>query len=303
MGSLKIESSRSVSKVAVSKVAVSKVAVSVIAMVGSAVGCGSTPVEAAGKKDPGVLVTDRNLSEISGCGVSSINPGIIWVHNDSGDAARAYAVDSKTGNTVFTVSLKDVEANDIEDMTLYNGRIYLADIGDNGSSRKNVRIQSFVEPKIPVAKAGNGKPSVKVTAKTRKLTYEGGSRDAEAFFVDSDGMMVVVDKATGRVFRAGSDDVLRPVASTNLALVTGASRTVDGRTVLLRTYFAVFRYTRAATAGFDDVWKSEPSTVEGPFLPQAEAICVEPDGTAAWTVSEGQGGSVRFYRMPLVAAK
>ncbi len=275
------------------------VRVSLLLFAGSALALlngSSTLVVAATKPTAGVLVQDRSLSEISGCGVSSINPGVIWVHNDSGDAAQAYAVSSTTGKTVLTASLSGVEATDIEDMALYNGKLYLADIGDNAGKRKSVRIQSFAEPKVPGSKK---KTSVKVTAQTRTLTYEDGPHDAEAFFIDTDGTMVIVTKSIGRVYRAGADDVLKPVASLNIPLVTGADRSTDGKSVLIRTYITILRYDRSGDGPFDAVWKAKPTAVVGPFLAQAEAVCIEPGNKAAWTMSEGQGGAVLMYRLPL----
>ncbi len=271
------------------------IAVSLIAMVGwqrAGVAAGVDPV-----KD-GVVVKDRRLSEISGCGVSSLTPNIIWVHNDSGDAARAYAVSSTSGKTLLTVELKDTQATDNEDMDIYNGRVYLADIGDNKAKRKTVSVSSFAEPKIP-AEGVKVARTVTVTPTTRTLTYEDGAHDAEAFLIDTNGAMVVITKSEGRVYRAGSDDVLRSVINLNLPLVTGASRSTDGRTVLLRTYLAVLRFDRPAKGAFDDVWTSKAKGVSGPLLAQAEAICIEPSAAAAWTTSESNGGAVRLFRLPL----
>jgi hypothetical protein len=246
----------------------------------------------------GVVVKDRRLTEISGCGVSPLTPNIIWVHNDSGDAARAYAISTTSGQTLLTVNLKDTEATDNEDMDIYDGHVYLADIGDNKAKRTSIRVSSFAEPTVP-AQGAKAARSVSVAPITRMLTYEDGPHDAEAFLVDPTGAMVIVTKTDGHVYRADRDDVLRSVLKLDLPLVTGATRSVDGRMVLLRTYLSVLRFDRPAKGSFDDVWKSKAKVVAGPLLAQAEAICIEPNGAAAWTTSESNGGAVRLFRLPL----
>jgi hypothetical protein len=254
-------------------------------------------VGAANATRDGVVVADRGLDEISGCAVSRSSKDMLWVHNDSGDSSRAYAVSLVTGKTMLTVSLKNTEATDNEDMAFHDGRIYLADIGDNKGKRKSVHIASFVEPKLP-AKAAAAKV-VKVEVKNRVLTYEDGPHDAEAFLIDPDGAMVIVTKSDGAVYRAGVDNVLHKVASIGVPLVTGADISPDGRFVLIRTYLGVLRYDRPAKSTFDAVWKTTPLPVAGPTLQQPEAVCIEPTTTAAWTTTESRGGEVRLYRLPL----
>ncbi|HCL69480.1 MAG TPA: hypothetical protein DIC65_00410, partial [Actinobacteria bacterium] len=39
---------------------------------------------------------DRRLTEISGMAASLMHENVVWVHNDSSDAARLYALDLET---------------------------------------------------------------------------------------------------------------------------------------------------------------------------------------------------------------
>src|SRR6185503_14763457 len=90
---------------------------------------------------PGEQITrfPAELDEISGMSQSRGNPNIFWVHNDSGDQARVYAVNRK-GVLVGTYLLDGASAVDWEDMAMGpapGGRsyLYLADIGDNSARR------------------------------------------------------------------------------------------------------------------------------------------------------------------------
>jgi hypothetical protein len=244
----------------------------------------------------GVLLTDENLSEISGCAISAKNDGIVWVHNDSGDKARVYAVNSSTGNTVGTVTLKGVKASDFEDMSVAKNRLYIGDIGDNGAKRKNVQVHSVAEPVVDATQVDQ-KWTLK--ASTQVLTYEGGARDAEALLVDPAGALVVVTKSAGEVMRADAKNVFRPVARTNLPLVTGASMEPDGKGVLIRTYIGVFRFRAPSGKPFDALWAAKPRIVPAPGLPQAEAVCVAPNGKSAFTITEGRGGTLRLVKLSL----
>jgi hypothetical protein len=243
-----------------------------------------------------VLLTDRKLSEISGCVVSAKNDGIVWVHNDSGDKARVYAVSSSTGDTIGTVTLKGVKATDFEDMSVSKNRLYLGDIGDNGADRKNVKVHSVAEPVVDLSKTSQ-KWTLKAT--TQELTYDGGPRDVEALLVDPAGALVVITKSAGEVMRADAKNVFRLVANTNLPLVTGASMEPDGKGVLVRTYIGVFRYRVPSGKAFDAMWTAKPRVVPAPSLPQAEAVCVAPDGKSAFTITEGRGGTVRLVKLTL----
>src|SRR6185295_9973799 len=85
-----------------------------------------------------------SLNEISGMGQSRSNPDIFWVHNDSGDMPRVYAV-NRSGKLVGTYRLEGANAEDWEDMAIGpapGGRsyLYLADIGDNSAQRKSIRV-------------------------------------------------------------------------------------------------------------------------------------------------------------------
>src|SRR5689334_19987313 len=65
--------------------------------------------------DGGFTIKDPRITESSGLAASRIHPGVYWTHNDSDDGAYLYAVDSRTGRTVATITMSGVGApRDVE---------------------------------------------------------------------------------------------------------------------------------------------------------------------------------------------
>jgi len=83
------------------------------------------------------------IHEASGIAASRKNPGVLWVHNDSGDSARLYAVNLE-GKLVAVCRIKGARARDWEDIAVGPGPgprqdyLYIGDIGDNGAKHKSI---------------------------------------------------------------------------------------------------------------------------------------------------------------------
>ena len=96
----------------------------------------------------GIVAYDK-IDEASGIASSKINPDIIWVHNDSGDLAKLYAV-KLDGSYLGVLRLPGIIAKDWEDMCLGPGPndnvdyIYIGDIGDNFARKNKKRIYLFI---------------------------------------------------------------------------------------------------------------------------------------------------------------
>lgn len=97
---------------------------------------------------------DRGLEESSGLLRSLRLPGVFWTHNDSGDEARLFAVDS-SGATLKPAwaedyrGLKVLEAanHDWEDLAQDGlGNLILADLGNNGNARRDLCLYVLPEP-------------------------------------------------------------------------------------------------------------------------------------------------------------
>lgn len=84
------------------------------------------------------------LSENSGMLVS--NENAIWLHNDGGDSAKLYLIDT-FGTILKTILINNVTNLDWEDITYDNqGRAYIGEFGNNNNSRQDLKIYRIPHP-------------------------------------------------------------------------------------------------------------------------------------------------------------
>ena len=50
-------------------------------------------------------IDDQIITEVSGCAASRIHPDIIYVHNDNGDNATLYAINTTTATVVAVLEI------------------------------------------------------------------------------------------------------------------------------------------------------------------------------------------------------
>jgi hypothetical protein len=245
----------------------------------------------------GVLlrIDDPRVVESSGLVASRRHPGVLWTHNDSGDAARLFAV-GRDGRVLATLRLAGVRARDWEALAL--GRddrgapaLLVGDIGDNQGVWPWVTVYRVAEP----ARLRDAT----VPAERFRLRYPDGPRDAEALLVDPRGDRLYVaskDEAGGGLYQAPAPlrrdrvNLLRRVGRVP-PLVTDGAFSPDGRTLVLRDYQAAHVY--AASGG-------RLATVALPLQPQGESIAFSADGRSLLAGSEGAGSEI--WRVPLPAA-
>jgi len=101
------------------------------------------------------------LREASGLVASHRYAGVLWAHNDSGDQPRLFAF-RRDGVAVLPnrvtdparyrgITIDNARNYDWEDITIDpEGRLYIGDIGNNDSARRNLAIYVVDEPD-PVA--------------------------------------------------------------------------------------------------------------------------------------------------------
>ena len=262
-------------------------------------------------------ITDPALTEISGIHVGVRNPGIWWVHNDSGDTARVFALDA-TGAVRGTYSLTGATAVDWEDIAVVagpsagSGSIYAADIGDNALARTEIQLYRVAEPAVPAT--GPAVTEALSGVETLHLTYPDGPHDAETLMVDPDtGDVIVITKllfgGTVGVYRAagpladGSTTELTKVADlaypSGLAnAVTGGDVAADGSAVVIRTYGAVRVYNRPKGGTLWHAFDAAPCNAPLPSELQGEAVTFNPGATSIATVSEGAGQTIHVSSLP-----
>lgn len=254
----------------------------------------------------GAMIVDERLTEISGLVASRSQPGILWVHNDSGDDAVVYAIDLD-GRTVAEVRLIGIDAVDCEDIALGTGPsdgdyLYLADIGDNAGARETICIYRLPEPQIEIRENGQI-VQLSVECDVIEAVYPDSPRDAETLLVDPiSGDVVIVSKdfihARAYCVPVGAAGIatLEFLIELPWGFMTGGDISPDGSSILLRGYWNAEIWPRSIEG---DWW----TTLGFPGCPvplalesQGEAIGFSGDGTGYFTVSEGSCPTLNIYR-------
>jgi hypothetical protein len=251
-------------------------------------------------------ITDAQLTEISGLTPSRTGRGVWWVHNDSGDQPRIFAINNR-GQLLARFRVTEAKNVDWEDLASGPGpdgtpALYVADIGNNSASRSELTLYRVPEPNLGNASVKNVLMGETAAAEAFPFRYPDGKHDAEAIFLDpqSGRPYIVTKKMTPpcAVYRfpmplqPGKTVILEKVKLGNaiqpisqLALVTGAATSPDGKRVVIRTYFTALELTR--TGGkFETLFNVEPRTIKIPLEKQGEAISYTLDGQALVTTSE-----------------
>lgn len=232
------------------------------------------------------------LPEISGMAASVLHPGIVWVHNDSGDTARVFALDVNTCAIVAIVQLAGVTAYDFEGISM--GRdptgtpeIWVGDIGDNARLRRTVALHRFAEPLLLTDQT--------VGVQSVTVTWSDGARDCEALMVEPipNGRVFLVSKeATGGVFQLQGDFRATGSTFTGSRLFSVGSSASDAA-IAPDGSGTVVRFYNVATM-FTGVPGTNPRPVALPTQPQGEAITYSPDGNYLYIASEGDADLVRI---------
>lgn len=157
-----------------------------------------------GSPSRGCVLADARLNEVSGIATSMRYPGILWVHNDSGDSAKVFAVEQASCSVKATVTLAGVTAADFEAISM--GReadgsptLWVADVGDNAERRMQVQLYRVDEPALADA-------TVKVS--TTSVRYSDGPRNCESLMVDprpGGPAWLVTKEETGGVYALPAD--------------------------------------------------------------------------------------------------
>jgi len=281
---------------------------------------------------PEYRIAHPPLAEVSGVVASKQYAGILWAHNDSGDAARIFAMRAD-GTVVMPVeqrdryevaprlrwmpemgappwlsprtpwpgiSILDARNVDWEDITLYNGTIYIGDVGNNGNTRTDLTVYAVPEPNpYQAAQAG-----VSVSQPIRypdQTEFPGRDRrfDCEALFAWRGKLYFITkwraDYSSILPIRGAALYSLRlplpggtePIALERVSTdpnfpgwVTAADLSPDGRRLALLSLYPepVLLILSEPTSGED--WLSAPRhAIPIPALKQGEAVTWLDDAT------------------------
>ena len=242
-----------------------------------------------------VRLEDPRIVESSGLAVSRRHPGVVWTHNDSGDQARLFAVESD-GRTRAVLTLAGVEARDWEAVAAGRddrGRpaLFAGDIGDNNGVWPEVAVYRVTEPAVL--------RDATVPAVRYRLRYADGPRNAEALLIDPRGnRLYVATKADsgGGLYRGPARldpagiNLLHRVARVP-PVVTDGAFLPSGRGFVLRDYQQAHVYTGPGR---------RVGSFDLPLQFQGESLTASSDGRSLLVGSEGPDSDV--WRVPLPAS-
>jgi len=254
------------------------------------------------------VVQDDSLCELSGIAASRRNPGVLYVHNDSGDAPRIYAINKKA-QLLGACSIEGATAGDWEDIAVGPGPdpnrsyLYIGDIGDNGAKRSEVIVYRVPEPKVD-----DIRPFGQMTigpAEALRFVYPDGPRDAETLIVDPltrDLYIASKRDLLPKVYRAAyPQSITQATKLEQVALLpfglfpTGGSISPDGLRVIVRGYFHAVLWERPAGEPLWHAFTGKPKAIPVAEEPQGEAICFDCKGEGYFTISEGKHPRLYYF--------
>ncbi|HEY5784318.1 MAG TPA: hypothetical protein VIT65_06050 [Microlunatus sp.] len=228
-------------------------------------------------------IADPDITESSGLATDA-DAERYWTVNDSGAAGIAYALDDQgetQGTLVFRVDPVDVEA-----VAFHEGRLYVADIGDNRARRDNVTVY-FFDDAAPASEP--------VVYKAYDFSYPDGPHDAETLLVDGDGRLFIVTKGSqGGIYAAPSSPSRQGV--NELERVGEAPALVTDGTVLPDGRFALRTYTSVEIVDPDSY--EVVARAAAPAQKQGESITTTFNGKALLIGSEGTRSKVLRIDIP-----
>lgn len=257
-------------------------------------------------------VTSDQINEASGIVASRNNSDIFWVHNDSGDDPRVFAL-NRNGRLVAIYTLAGASVQDWEDIAIGPGPNAAQDylfIGDTGSAGSlPVTIYRFVEPAV---QADQTLVEATMSDFIRiDLVYpDEADYDAETLWVDPAAGDIYIVTKTGResfLFRKnaphqdGATSTLALAATIDFSIspnnrsTTGGDIAAAGDLIVIRTYSHAFIWTVPANGTLPQAFDSQPClTLDLEEEPQGEAIAFTPEGNLV-TLSERRHQPIYLY--------
>nr|MBA3748784.1 hypothetical protein [Solirubrobacterales bacterium] len=244
--------------------------------------------------------------ELSGLVMSRAQSRVMWTHNDSGDRARVFAVDTK-GRLLAEVAVTGAKAVDWEDIAVSRDAVLVGDIGDNDRRRESIVVYRIAEPRLAPSKSGS---PAKLTAQASRieLRYPMGPRDAETLLRDPDsGALAIIEKnrmGMAGIFvarpSAGGSHMMRRAGALHLGPnqpITGGDISADGRTIVLRSYDKTFVWRREKGESIPDALDKEHCSGRADLRLEGigEALALNRDGSAFYTVAEGTNPQIWRY--------
>jgi len=260
-------------------------------------------------------VETKLITEASGIVASRKNPSVLWVHNDSGNSARVYALNTE-GKLLVSCRVKGAHCRDWEDIAIGPGPdkqrdyLYIGDIGDNKAKHPYITIYRVPEPKVDPNSVLMDMQIGPV--ETIELVYPDRPKDAETLMVDPvDGDIYIISKRKlfCRVFRAASAELtqkpvrLSQVAVLPWAMAVGGDISPNGNYTIVRSLSHASIWIRPDDKPLWRAFSQKPDDIKLMPEPQGEAICFDVDSRGFFTVSEKAYQPIYYYAISYESKK
>jgi len=280
-------------------------------------------------------VSNPSIGEMSGIVASRRYPGVYWVHNDANNTLNIFAID-RLGNDIIPnnlrrhyysekaesgkelwpgLSLESATNGDWEDIALDGDFLYIADLGNNKNTRRDMGVYVLYEPNPGFVKQSK-------ILKFLPVRYpEQNNYPAIEWHFDSESLFVVDGKlhfltkhrqpgkarswqSDANLYRletAHTDQVniLKKIdTNKNITLATGADLSPDGNKLAVLSYTGLWIFDKPLSG---DRWLSgtphmivlEPGTTR-----QIEAVCWDDNETILISNEQGEIYEVKLANIP-----
>ncbi len=248
------------------------------------------------------------INEASGIAASRKNHNILWTHNDSGDSARVFAINT-SGHMLGVYTLNGTVAIDFEDIAVGPGPLenmhylYIGDIGDNNATRPCITVYRVAEPNVVSSQSPVAVSQADID--TIKLQFPDGPRDAETLMVDPrtrDIYIISKRDFPSKVYRAAypqstsQTTTMQLVANLPFGLAVGGDISPTGDLVIVKGYFSsAWLWKVEKDAEFSTAFAKPACSIPVLWEPQGEAICFNSNGCGYFTLSEGSYQPLYYF--------
>ncbi len=253
-------------------------------------------------------IESAEITESSGLAASRCQEDVFWTHNDSGDKAFIFALNSK-GVKLGTFLVKGAKNNDWEDMALFKDAkgecfLYIGDIGNNLRTRGELTVYRLKEPQVSSADKNSSKKNPQTTenAEAIKIKYPDFHHDAETLMVhpETGDIYILTKRLSGAAgvyklpknYEKDKVNQLEKIADFTVPAIpngflTGGDIAPDGKRAVICDYFGAYEITLPKNAkNFDEIWRQTPQEIELGERAQGEAVCYSADGNSIFATSE-----------------
>ena len=252
-----------------------------------------------------INLNNQTIKEGSGIADSKINPGYLWVEEDSGNPAALWLL-GHDGTVNKSIPITGATNRDWEDIVVAVGPavgknyIYIAETGDNNQVDSSYSYYRFEEPAMSSSSVMDAEKIV--------FKYPDGPHDSEAFMVDGNTKDIYL--ITKRDALSGIYKIAYPqsVSDTNEAEFVGklpytgvvsAALSDDGTEIIIKTYTSLLYYTKTKTADIADALQSNNKSLDYKVEAQGESVCFAADNKGFYTFSEYAQGvipTLNYYK-------